>query len=422
MKTIPFLIIFVVVSLLSSYSQESTIKILQYNLLRYGLYDENCTNTNNSVEQKNEYLKTIICYTNPDIFAVNEITSDSMYHDWLLNNVFSDINSNCSTQKFGRGYVRGSYLTSQIYYNKNKFTLVKSEEIKSNPRNILVYKFYYNSPDIASGDTVFFKYFLTHFKAGNTSQALRNSTANAIMQYLRYRNSTENYILSGDLNLYSNTENAYATLTNYPITEHSFIDPVSAGEWHNNENFKDYHTQSTRKFSDNCASYGGLDDRFDFILYSKAIKNNSNKMKFQIFKIIGQDGKHFNKSINYEGNSSVPNNVLNAIYNCSDHLPIYAEFKITQTKPSLIQQTQTLNFKITKITNNQIIISKNNNENNLDKIQISIFDILGKKHFTKIEKHNNNYFISTENLHKGIYVLNIKTKSKFYKTIKFIKN
>ncbi|MCF7741446.1 MAG: T9SS type A sorting domain-containing protein, partial [Candidatus Marinimicrobia bacterium] len=45
----------------------------------------------------------------------------------------------------------------------------------------------------------------------------------------------------------------------------------------------------------------------------------------------GNDGQHLNSSVNYSGNRAVRDEVANALYNASDHLPVYAEFEISAT-------------------------------------------------------------------------------------------
>ena len=71
----------------------------------------------------------------------------------------------------------------------------------------------------------------------------------------------------------------------------------------------DYHTQSTHSENTGCAASGGMDDRFDFILISKNIKQGSKGVKYlsDAYWAVGQDGKHFNESINSSPtNTSVP--------------------------------------------------------------------------------------------------------------------
>ena len=106
------------------------------------------------------------------------------------------------------------------------------------------------------------------------------------------------------------------------------MDPLSrvggVGEWNNNSQYAPFHTQSTRSYSDECFSSGGLDDRFDFILMSDEIYMGFNKIKYvdNSYYALGNDGQHFNQSIDQNGNSAVPASVASALYDISDHLPV----------------------------------------------------------------------------------------------------
>jgi len=83
-----FTIIFIGFFSLTTWSQD-TIRIMHYNLLMYGDNFGGCTSSNNNVNDKNGYLKTIVDYVKPDIVTVNEIYKDSYYHDLILDSVFN---------------------------------------------------------------------------------------------------------------------------------------------------------------------------------------------------------------------------------------------------------------------------------------------------------------------------------------------
>jgi len=427
-------ILFILTTLLIFGYQEvksqDTLRITQYNLLYYGLNDAGCDTYNNNIGEKTDFLKTIISYLKPDIFAVNEINADvsvNNYHDYLLGSVFLYN----GFPNYDRGEVKGNYLTSQIYYNTTKLTLKSETEINSWPRDIHVYKFYYNSPNITTGDTVFFTYYLAHLKAGSSDDdiANRNISANEIMSYINYQNTTDNFILSGDLNLYTNTEGAYQRFTNYSNSSINLIDPVLAGIWHDNETFADIHTQSAFYSTyKGCGAGGGMDDRFDFILHSQAIENNTSQMSHitNSYWAVGQDGQHFNSDISYNGNNSVPSDVLNALANNSDHLPVYSEFLINQP-PATIQTNQSNNKKEVEIAikNKTIEIKIINNNLQKENIKISIYDLTGRKiQSTSIKTYSNQtqYNININNLNKGIYILHIRNQSTQITNLKFLLN
>ncbi len=405
---------------------QDTLKVLHYNLLYYGLFDAGCTSNNNNVGDKTNYLKTIISYSKPDIFSVNEInanTSGTNYHDYLLYNVFTLNN----LENFQRASVMGSYLTSQIYYNTNKLTLKTQDNISAYPRDIYAYKFYYNSPDLNNGDTVFFTYYLAHLKGGSdqSDKQDREDAANSLMSYIDYYNTSDNYLLAGDLNLYTSTEQAYQRLTNYSVQEIRFADPGIAGNWHNNETYKMYHTQSSFYDGNGCAIGGGLDDRFDFIMFSNAVENNSDKIEYidDSFIVIGQDGNHFNSGVGYQGNSSVPSEVLDALSYNSDHLPVYAEFLINQTpaeNKNIFYKKNDISIRQDK---NKLYIQILDNNLLFDNIYLTIYNTNGKRVLTEnlnLSTKFTEYQLDFNYLANGIYLFNFYTEEKQLTTEKIL--
>ncbi len=420
MKTLAYFSILIFISI--SIIAQDTIKVMQYNLLYYGLEGEGCTSSNNYIGDKTNYLKTIINYAKPDIFAVNEVSPAENYQEYLLTNVFLLNN----LPNYAMGSTKGNYLTQQIYYNQNKFTLVSEDDVTAYPRNIFVYKFYYNSPDLENGaDTVFFYYFVAHLKAGNEPDDAddRATAANNLMNYIDYHVDNQNYILSGDMNLYTSSEQAYQYLTNYSVSSIRFTDPGPTGDWSNNSTYSQYQTQSAFYTSNGCGSGGGLDDRFDFIFFSNGINQGGNKIKYidNSFKVIGQDGNHFNDGVSYGGNSSVPSDVLNALANNSDHLPVEAKFLINQSPAKIhsVFKTEQVAIKINSLVNDLIHIKILDNSLIFKELNLDIYNLAGQKirHIKiKTDVNSINYNVNVSDLTQGMYRL------KFYNEKKFIGN
>ena len=108
-------------------------------------------------------------------------------------------------------------------------------------------------------------------------------------------------------------------------------DPLPAGSWHDNASFASIHSQSTRISQFGGGATGGLDDRFDFILFSDDVVNGTNKVKYiyNTCHSVSNDGNHLNKSIIASPvNSSVPDSVLQALYFMSDHLPVICNVEV----------------------------------------------------------------------------------------------
>ena len=132
-------------------------------------------------------------------------------------------------------------------------------------------------------------------------------------------------LLAGSLNMYAASEPAYQKLT-VPSDDGlslQFYDPLSRpGEWSNNPEFADLHTQSTRARRVGEGSVGGLNQRFDQILVNE---NLLDRVVPGSLKVYGNDGNHFNDSINAQPNSAVSPEIAQALHDASDHLPIFID-------------------------------------------------------------------------------------------------
>ncbi|MFN0048720.1 MAG: hypothetical protein ACKVOU_06330, partial [Cytophagales bacterium] len=161
-----------------------------------------------------------------------------------------------------------------------------------------------------------------------------------------------NYFVMGDFNLYKTTEAAYVNFTTNANKKINFMDPLYAvittgvgknfyngnnasiptGTSNNNSSFAPYHTQAAQATQLNCGSGGGMDDRFDYIFCNRSVLDDSAQVNYipNTYKVAGNDGLHFNKSINdTPENTSAPANVITALYNISDHLPVSMKVKVS---------------------------------------------------------------------------------------------
>jgi len=322
---------------------QDTIKVMHYNLLYYGKNVYDCTSSTNPVDAKNGYLKTIITSSKPDIFTVNELDGEDAYPvdddaTYLLNNA---LNVDGVTY-YKRTDFPEIYLANTLFYNSNKLTLKNQVPLIfsiSSEKIFNVYTFYYNSPDLSTiNDTVFITCMVAHLKAGSSSEDIQERTTEAdiVMDYFTGLGQRGNFLFMGDLNLYTSTEGAFQELINPTNSLYKFYDPANQiGAWNNNYDYRFYHTQSTHT-SGECYSTGGMDDRFDFILASEYIMNGTQKARYVpgSYKVIGQDGSSFDSQFNTSTNTSVPADVALALYNMSDHLPVYLELEIDQSSGS----------------------------------------------------------------------------------------
>lgn len=223
--------------------------MMQYNLMYYtdnsGISD--CNSSTNNLANKDENVKTIFQYVKPDVFCVCEMGSNMTYVNRLLNNAINVDGVDYYRNGPLTNYSGGS-IANMIYYDSRKLTLYDNYYVTTSYRDINGYKMYYNSTDLEHGDTVFVTFWIMHLKAGSSdaNAAARYVQTQRLMSRLEAMGAPDNYVVSGDFNVYGASENCYQELVNYSNSFYRFYDPIDRpGEWNNNGQFADIHTQST---------------------------------------------------------------------------------------------------------------------------------------------------------------------------------
>lgn len=285
---------------------------MSYNLLNY---------PGSTASIRNPHFRTVIQNTVPDILVVQEILSQTGV-DGFLNNVLNVASS---------GYAAGTFIDGPdtdngIFYKTAAFTFLANNVITTSLRNINEFVLRENS----TGDTV--RIFSVHLKAGNSS----SEEQQRLVEVTILRNVTDNlppnsnYIICGDFNIYGSSELAYQKLLNQS-TQGYFIDIYNlSGSW-NSPNYAVYHTQSPRIRQFGGGANGGMDDRFDMILFSQAVINTGSICYIpDSFVTYGNDGNHYNDSINKPPNAVVSQQIADALHYSSDHIPVIASFSFEQ--------------------------------------------------------------------------------------------
>jgi len=411
-------------------SAQDRIIVMSYNLLNYGNVTSYCTQTNNNMGAKTGYNATIIDYIKPDILGVVEMGSADFAHQRFLDSALN-VNGVSYYAKASKMNTAGSDIISLLYYNEDKFGLANVVSLQNQVRDIVLFRLYYKSPNLASmTDTAFVNCIVAHLKSSKSSPnpTIRNQQVTTAMSYLSQHYPSDNYLFMGDLNLYKSSEAAYQTLTNYSNTSYRFYDPINKpGNWNNNSSFAAVHTQSTHSSSNGCAASGGLDDRFDFILISNALKTGSKHITYvnNSYKAIGNDGNHFNKSINYGTNNSVPANVLNALYNNSDHLPVVLELDLDNTIASIsdVEKANQIRVRFQNPINNKLKLQIDSKTS--QNVEIQIFDLQGRQIISEQQylSGSTNVNFDLSNMANGLYFIQIidQNNQRIY-SAKLIKN
>lgn len=361
---------------------QQTAKIMTYNLLNFQSTDTS----------RNVYFRTVMNAVKPDILVTQENTSQQGVNIFL-NQIMKPVNSNYQSGVF----IDGTDTDNAIFYDSTKFKFISNKVIATNLRNINEFKFFHK----LTGDTL--RIFSCHLKAssGVTNENARAAEVDSLRKYTNNLPTGTSFIAGGDFNIYGSSEPAYQKLLQTGFGDGNLNDMLSmSGIW-NSSSYKPYHTQSTRTRSFGDGSTGGLDDRFDMILYSNSIKNNG-KVSYVSGSLTayGNDGNHYNDSINKIPNTAVSQTIADALHYGSDHLPVYAVFSFTPSDTYLNVKAapegfyNLSNLKLNIRDTIKLILRKNVSPYEISDSSIAVIDsvsFLGSFKFSKT--YTGNYYV-----------------------------
>ena len=410
---------------------QDTLTVMQYNLLYYGNYQSgfaDCYETNNNTQRKDECIRTLVNYVKPDIFTVCEFGATSaLQNDFLRHNL--NINGANYWQSDNIINYASSNIINHIFFNAQKLGLSKHIALRTNPRDTDVYELYLKTKSLSAGDTIKLVCIVAHPKAGMGYESSRRALMQVAMDYVNQHYPHDNALIMGDFNMYGASEPAYRLLTQtYSNPEICFMDPAAlvggVGEWNNNNQFAAFHTQSTRNYSDECFSSGGLDDRFDFILMADEITFSYNHLRYVqgSYHAVGNDGRHFNMSVNQGNNTAVPDEVAEALFDGSDHLPV--TMKIAVDVHLGVEDLEAQSLYATVAPNpasGRAVVSFFNPSQG--QVQLELYSLQGQllqRETAAFGEGSQQYELALHDVTKGFYLLRIKHDGGWGQTVKVI--
>lgn len=292
---------------------------MNYNLLNYPL--------TNDTASRHPAFRTIMAAVLPDILVVQEMQSQTGVN-LFLNSVLNKASSGYSAGTF----IDGPDSDNAIFYRSSKFSFISNTRIRTELRDINEFKLKH----LLSGDTI--RIYSVHLKSSNSStdEGKRLAEVDSLRKVTDLLPNGSNFIICGDFNIYNATEPAYVRLKQVSagVQGHVFDALSLSGSW-NNSNYAPYHTQSPRTASFGGGVTGGMDDRFDMILYSSGL-NTAGGVDYVNGSLVtyGNDGQHYNLAINSPPtNAAVGQTIADALHNASDHIPIYATLNFNYSSP-----------------------------------------------------------------------------------------
>ena len=408
--------------------------VMHYNLLNYRNTTSFCDGANNSALDKEDYLKTILAYEQPDIFTANEIGANLVNASRILDRCLNvDGESKYAQADYSVSSV--SSLTNMLFYNTELFTLKHQESVSKAldgaplVRLIDVYYLYWNDPMLAqSFDTTEIVVFVGHLKAGSSSsdKADRAEATEAVMAYIEDNSLTTNVLFAGDFNEKTANISSIENLTDYSNSTYNFYDPLNdLGSWYNNSSYAYLHTQSTRVSNSNggCFSTGGSDDRFDIIFMNKAVKDDIDQVEYinNSYRAIGQDGNRFNGNLINPANNSAPQDVIQALYEMSDHLPVRMDLKLTYTVASSVGELANTNqLLLPNPMTSSTVDLKNYSKHKIS--SVAIYSITGQEVMRESSLNTQNVQLNVGHLPNALYLVNVTLDNDQTITLKTIKS
>lgn len=295
---------------LESYGQTPAMRVATYNVLNFS------GTPGTTAWDRLADLRIVVEQIRPDLLLVQEMINETgvlLFRDSALRSL--------PLMRLAPGAdLAGTDLA--LYYNSELFDFIELRVIDAELRDITEHIL------AIRGTTDTLHVYNAHLKAGNSNDDAQQRAREA--QLMRLAASVvppnRHYLFAGDLNVYTSSEPAYQTLTARGGLAGEFLDPINRpGDWHSNEAYTDIHTQSPRVRQFGGGVHGGLDDRFDFVLISPSLES---RIVPGSYTTVGNDGLHFDDSINRSPNLAVRMEVANALHYGSDHLPVYVDLYV----------------------------------------------------------------------------------------------
>ncbi len=396
-------LVIIVSTALSSFAQVSSIRVMSWNLLNWPI-------TSNAVSDSTSRCpayRTVLNAVRPDILVTQE-NAATYSTTWFLN---------CALNANGNEYSQGSYIhgydtNNGIFFKDSLFEFVSNTRIPTELRDISEFKLVFKE----TGDTL--RIYSVHLKAssGSINEASRAAEVDSLRKRTNQLPFGTDFMVCGDFNIYETFEDAFLKLLYVnAFDEGHFIDPINLQDtsW-NKYSYRQYHTQSTHDQQAGGFVGGGLDDRFDMILFSEAVAAPTGVYYVSGSTTpYGNDGNHYNKAINDGFNSAVSATIANALFNASDHLPVYAQFDIGPTSgvDNPEQDLSDLILFPNPVTGSAFVEFTSAGKSD---IEISITDMSGKIVYqSKSESHSRGRIrkeiTEIRSFATGIYFLAVKT-------------
>lgn len=304
-------------------SPAHALRVVAWNLLGYD---------DAAVPVRRPHMIQVVPGLNPDVMIVQELLTAAAADS------FANLLEATMPDKVWKGgsstFIIGTQ--SAFYYDSVVVSLSNLTAVTTGgPRQVEVALV---RPNGYKANAAAFRVYSVHFKAGDGSTPTDSSQRHLECTNLRNNLNTApagtNILLGGDTNFYGTFESGYARLTEAQLDNDGRLrDPLTLpGTW-NNPSYAPHHTQSPCAGSPCVGSSGGMDDRFDLFLHSYSLNDGAGLDVVAGglpggYGAYGNDGFHYNASLDAGGNSAVGTAIATALRLSSDHIPVIVTLQL----------------------------------------------------------------------------------------------
>ncbi len=302
------------------------LRVVTWNLLAYD---------DAAVPVRRPHMIQVVPGLNPDVMIVQELITAAAADS------FANLLKATMPGKVWKGgsstFILGTQ--SAFYYDSLTVSLSNLTALAAGgPRQILLGLI---RPNGYKANAASFRVYSVHFKAGDGSTTPTDSSQRTL-ECTNLRNNLNaapagtNMLMGGDTNFYGSYETGYTRLTESQADNDGRLrDPLAmSGVW-NNGAYAPYHSQSPCAGSPCVGSSGGMDDRFDLFLHTYGLHDGVGLDVVDGplpsgYGPYGNDGLHYNASIDAGFNNAVGLTIAGALRQASDHLPVIATLQLPQ--------------------------------------------------------------------------------------------
>ena len=167
-----------------------------------------------------------------------------------------------------------------------------------------------------------------------------------------------------------------------------------------------------------------MDDRFDFILMADEIKFSYNHMRYvnNSYHAVGNDGRHYNQSVNQGSNTAVPATVAEALFDGSDHLPVTMKIAVDVKLGVEDHEAERLEAHVApNPASDKAVVSFFNPSQG--QVQFELYSLQGQllqREAAAFGEGAQQYELGLHDITKGFYLLRIRHKEGFSQSLKLI--